>query len=137
MALFSGTENAGTKYKPLKKEVKMKTQTLKLITAITFCVILSGKIFAQDTAKNTTDPDYRNAIGLRAGETSGLTVKHFFGSGHAVEGILGIWPNNIGITGLYEKYLPIAGVKGLNCYFGGGAHVTFGTGNIYYTYYNE
>ncbi len=76
--------------------------------------------------------NYNTAIGLRAGGTSGLTIKHFFGSANAIEGIVGIWPNTISLTGLYEKNVG-AGVAGLNFYYGGGAHISAGT-NSYYDY---
>lgn len=78
------------------------------------------------------DDLYTKAIGLRAGETSGITYKQFFTPVEAFEGILGLWPNAIGITGLYEKYVPFGSVSGLNWYFGGGAHLSIGTGKLFY-----
>lgn len=75
---------------------------------------------------------YTKAIGIRAGETSGITYKQFFTDVEAFEAILGVWPNAMGITGLYEKYVPFGNVEGLNWYFGGGAHLSIGTGKIYY-----
>src|SRR5438105_2680843 len=65
------------------------------------------------------DGNYRNAIGIRMGGSSGLTIKHKFLSGNAFEGIVGFWPNALGLTGLYEMYVP-TGATGLNWYFGGG-----------------
>ena len=79
-------------------------------------------------------PDYRTAIGIRAGGTSGLTVKHFFGTSSAIEGILGLWPNAFGLTGLYEKHVGISGAPGLKFYYGGGAHITAETNRYYYRY---
>jgi hypothetical protein len=82
---------------------------------------------------------YHTAIGLRGGATSGLTIKHFMGSGSALEGIVGIWPNGISITGLYEKHAN-AGLEGLNWYYGGGGHVGFESGRYYnkdYYYYRN
>ncbi len=80
---------------------------------------------------------YNTAIGLRAGFTSGLTVKHFFGGGNkAVEGIIGLWPYSTSITGLYEVHKG-AGTAGLNFYYGVGAHVAFRTSRIYYSRYYD
>ncbi|MES2559391.1 MAG: hypothetical protein V4590_06600 [Bacteroidota bacterium] len=73
---------------------------------------------------------YHTAIGLRAGGTSGLTVKHFISSGAALEGIIGIWNNAFSITGLYEKHSG-TGTAGLNWYYGGGFHVA-AENNRYY-----
>lgn len=88
---------------------------------------------ATPTVASTAASDlYTKAIGVRAGETSGLTYKHFFTDIEAFEGILGIWPNAIGLTGLYEKHVPFGNVDGLNWYFGGGAHLSIGTGKLYY-----
>lgn len=77
---------------------------------------------------------YGTAIGLRAGGTSGLTLKQFFATGTAVEGIVGVWPNAISITALYERYAQVGEINGLNWYFGGGGHITYGTGRLYYVY---
>jgi hypothetical protein len=84
------------------------------------------------------DPGYQyhNAIGLRAGMTSGITYKHIFADNrNAFEGILGIWPDAFGITGLYERTTP-TDVDGLNWYYGGGAHATFGNNRNFYAYDN-
>ncbi|HXB39685.1 MAG TPA: hypothetical protein VNZ49_04035 [Bacteroidia bacterium] len=82
--------------------------------------------------------NYNNAIGLRVGETSGLSIKHFMnGSSHAIEGIIGITPYSVGITALYEQYVS-TDVKGLSWYYGAGGHVNTGINRrVYYTYYND
>jgi len=79
---------------------------------------------------------YRNAIGIRAGGTSGITFKHFLNSSDAIEGILGLWPNAIGITVLYERNVGIQGAPGLHFYYGGGAHFNAATGD-YYAYRDD
>ncbi len=89
------------------------------------CIIWIAFVFpfitqAQSPAINTYA--YHTAIGLRIGGTSGLNVKHLYGSGSALEGIIGIWDDAFSITGLYEKYTN-AGAPGLNWYYGGGFHV--------------
>lgn len=75
---------------------------------------------------------YNTAIGLRAGGTSGLTVKQFIGSSHAIEGIIGFWPNAFSITATYQKYTSSGSVTGLNWYYGGGAHVAIETDPTYH-----
>lgn len=101
----------------------------KLIVAGLFLSVSvkAQQIIVTEPQNKTT---YNTAIGLRAGGTSGLTVKHFFGSGNAIEGIIGIWPNAFSLTGLYEKNVN-AGLAGLNFYYGGGAHLSAETGRYY------
>ncbi len=109
--------------------------------AILFVVFASG---TEVRAQNTNNPsselvkksEYKNAVGIRAGRTSGVTFKHFMNSGNAFEMILGIWPNALGLTALYEKHAP-TGVEGLKFYYGGGGHFTAETGNYYYRTYNN
>lgn len=116
----------------------MKALKTKLIMVFVLCFVLQS--YSQNT-DNTTEKSsgYSNAVGLRVGETSGLTVKHFFDSDKAVEGIVGVWPYALGLTGLFEKYVPVKPVDGLSLYLGGGAHFTFGGGRPYpyYVYYNN
>jgi len=81
----------------------------------------------------TAQLDYNTAIGLRAGETSGLTLKKAMGS-NAIEGIIGVWGHGLSVTGLYEWVVP-AGASGLNWYYGIGGHVAFETG--YYGWYKH
>jgi hypothetical protein len=127
------------------QEVTMKKKNFKLVLA---CVLslAAGQLFAQiksgsakaantrSTMEYVEGNPYNNAIGLRAGETSGLTFKHFFGTNQAGEGIFSVSPNAVGLTGLFEKYVPFTSISGLNWYYGAGAHVTFGTGRLYYVY---
>ncbi len=74
---------------------------------------------------------YKAAVGLRAGETSGLTFKFNSGSSSNVEIIAGIWSDWISLTGLYEKRAGAFNVSGLNWYYGGGGHAGFATGTYY------
>ncbi|MCE3295517.1 MAG: hypothetical protein K0R65_1231 [Crocinitomicaceae bacterium] len=69
--------------------------------------------------------DYNTAIGLRAGETSGLTIKKSIGNSSALEGILGFWRHGVSATLLYERYMPTANIAGLSWYYGGGGHAAF------------
>lgn len=74
--------------------------------------------------------DYGTAIGLRAGETSGLTVKGSMGS-NAFEGIIGIWNYGFTVTGLYEWITPTQ-AAGLNWYYGVGGHIAVNSGYHYW-----
>lgn len=86
---------------------------------------------------------YKTAIGLRAGETSGLTLKKFVGSTKAVKGIFGFWNNGLSATILFEKYVPAFSINGLNWYYGAGGHIAIQTNRRYYyknnrkDYYNN
>jgi len=82
------------------------------------CMMSCSTIFSQ----------YGNAIGIRGGETTGLTFKKFSGTSAAFEGIASVWYKGLSFTVLYEKYLPAFGAPNLNWYFGGGTHIAFKTG---------
>ncbi|MGZ3862221.1 MAG: hypothetical protein ACXVPN_11905 [Bacteroidia bacterium] len=117
----------------------MKTvlKTIIVTPLLLYAIIRPQAITAQTTDKvpaNTTTT-YRNAVGLRIGETSGVTFKHFFTNSSAFEGIVGAWPYSLGITALYENYIP-SGAKGLNFYVGGGGHINTGYGRSGYYVYN-
>lgn len=74
---------------------------------------------------------YTTGIGLRAGSTSGITIKQFTSDNTALEGIIGFWPFAMSATGLMEFYAP-ADLEGLRWYYGFGGHLSFETGRIYY-----
>ena len=65
--------------------------------------------------------------------TSGLTFKHFFKTENAIEGILGVWPDAMGLTVLYEHHTN-TDVDGLYWYYGGGAHSTIGNSRNFYAF---
>ncbi len=115
--------------------------TLKQISAAIFLAGLCSSLNAgaQSQSAETVKPAintsiYNTAIGLRAGETSGLTFRHFVNKGRAFEGIVGIWPNAFGLTALYEKHARAFNMEGLNWYYGGGGHATFASQRTYYWY---
>lgn len=111
----------------------------KLIRVFIICSLLvlcnDGFILAQGKDKaigNTVGSEtFKTAIGLRAGGTSGLTIKQFFETKKAIEGIFGVYPRGFSFTGLYEIYTP-AGVNGLNFYYGAGAHAGMLGSKAYY-----
>src|ERR1041385_406824 len=97
---------------------------LALFAAISFNAGAQNK--THDHTNQTIDSyDYRNALGVRVGETSGITYKHTFGSGDAFEGILSTYPYALGATGLFEKNME-TGADGLRWYVGGGGHMNVG-----------
>lgn len=112
---------------------------MKSIVNIKRCIGVA-MILISITSYAQTNPgtDFKNAVGLRAGETSGITFKHFLNNKSAIEGIVSAWPYTLGLTGLYEAYTPI-GTKGLNFYAGGGGHLNFGGPRYqyYYVYRNN
>jgi hypothetical protein len=71
---------------------------------------------------------YNTAIGLRGGETSGLTIKGFVSDDAALEGIIGVWSHGFTGTLLYEIHAPAFNANGLNWYFGAGGHLAFYSG---------
>lgn len=111
--------------------------------AILLATMFSINLAAQENTgtpgnKSFTGYDYKNAVGIRMGVTSGLTYKHKFNNGTAFEGIVNAWPYTLGLTGLFEKYKS-TDVQGLNCYFGAGAHVNVGGPyrRVYYDRYYD
>lgn len=88
----------------------------KAIVAVFAIVVmnLSSEALAQD---------YQTGIGLRAGVSNGLTVKHFLSEGAALEGILHTRWRGLVITGLYEVHQDIDELPGLRWFYGGGAHI--------------
>jgi hypothetical protein len=109
----------------------MKNSILRLTLLFSFMLPAYAWAQSQTTQAIEQKHDYKNAIGIRAGSTSGLTFKHFMNPDNAFELILGIWPNALGLTGLYEKHAG-TGIAGLKFYYGGGAHFTAETGRYYF-----
>lgn len=71
---------------------------------------------------------YQTGIGLRAGGyATGLTVKHFLSGKDnvAAEGLLTTeyQANGARLTVLLEKHVPISDIRGLQFYYGAGAHL--------------
>lgn len=73
--------------------------------------------------------DYKTGIGVRAGYSSGLTIKHFLNEKAAFEGLLKTRWQGFEITGLYEINHQAFDVKGLKWFYGVGAHIGFYNGN--------
>lgn len=113
----------------------MKTNTNIKKMVVLLSTIFSLTATAQEAVKPSLGSDYKNAIGIRVGETSGFTYKHMFHQGHAFEGIISAFPYTVGATALYEKHFN-TGLEGLRWYVGGGGHMNIGgpTTRVYYGY---
>lgn len=114
----------------MKTDYGIKTTLMALIFGI------SAATFAQEDLgipAQQNSNSYKNAFGVRAGETSGFTYKHFINNNNAIEGILSFWPHTAGLTGLYERHKAV-GSHGVNLYYGGGGHIN-GGGGRYRSYY--
>lgn len=88
---------------------------------ITFFTLTS--IFAQE---------YKTGIGVRAGNFSGLTIKHFNSHKAAIEGLLTTRWSGFQVALLYEVHNRAFDVDHLNWYYGGGAHLGFYNGSHTY-----
>ena len=65
---------------------------------------------------------YDNAIGLRMGFSVGLTGKTFLQPDKALEGLLHLQSQGLGLTLLLEKHAPALGTPQLQWYYGIGGH---------------
>lgn len=79
-----------------------------------------------------TGTTYKTAIGIRGGETSGLTFKQFINQSNAIKGILGGWRNGFSATLLFEHYETAFNTPGLNWYYGAGGHVSASSSRAYF-----
>lgn len=68
--------------------------------------------------------NYNFSLGLRAGETSGLSLKKTLINSTAIEGLIGFSRHGLSATVLLEKY-ETTDLSQLNWYYGSGAHLTF------------
>jgi len=105
----------------------MKTKKVLIVT-ILIGLVTSAGLKAQES--------YSNTIGVRLGETSGLTYKHISPTNRAFEAILGYSPDALSITTLAEQYLH-TGLSGFSLYFGLGGHVALLTNKYYYHFYEN
>lgn len=92
-----------------------------------FLLFFSVNLFSQKDKKSTEEgmEGYKFSIGLRGGFESGLTLKYFLQENKALEGILSThWGySSKKITGLYEIHNAFPEVKGLDWFYGVGAHI--------------
>lgn len=72
---------------------------------------------------------YKTGIGVRAGTSSGLTIKHFTNKKSAVEALVTTRWQGLTFTGLYELNDQAFDVPNLTWFIGGGAHLGFYNGH--------
>jgi hypothetical protein len=75
--------------------------------------------------------NYRNAVGLRFGVTTGITYNHKFDRYNSLNFIFGAFPYSYGVTVLYERYVRTS-EENLSFYYGLGGHIS---GAYYRTWY--
>ncbi len=80
-------------------------------------------IFTVGLAGGLSGQDYRTGLGIRGGFSNGISIKHFYTTDIAVEGILTTRWNGFRVTGLAEWHIPAFDTEGLYFYYGFGAHV--------------
>jgi len=109
-------------------------KTIKYLLAVLSFSLMSYTASAQDEMKDLAinSSSYNTAIGIRAGETSGLTIKQFIGGRHALEGILGVWYHGFSATLLYEHHTNAFDQAGLNWYYGIGGHFSAQSSRSYF-----
>jgi hypothetical protein len=94
------------------------------VIAILFMILSASTLNAQD---------YHTGLGLRASVYPGISVKHFYTTNMAVEGILTARWGGFNATGLAEFHLPVFDTEGFYFYYGGGAHLgVWDTARDYY-----
>lgn len=98
----------------------------KTLIILLFYMSVAGLAAGQSLTGN-----YRTGIGLRTGETSGITIKFNAQKASSIEIIAGIWSDWLSLTGLYEKNVPAFNIEGMRWYYGGGGHVAFQTDTFY------
>ncbi len=85
-------------------------------------------IFASSVVLLSNAQEYKNGIGVRLGSGSGFTFKHFMNSRSAIEGMLTTRWHGFEMTALYEKQADAFDTKGLQWFYGFGAHLGFYNG---------
>ncbi len=91
-------------------------------------IVVLAFLFFSSLQSSWAQDNYINAIGLRGGNPTGVTYKHFIGRYGVIEGIAGInfsynAPKRLGmaITGLYEYHVYVT--EGFNLFAGGGLSI--------------
>ncbi|WBO84820.1 hypothetical protein [Hymenobacter yonginensis] len=122
---------------------------MKRLSFSVLLVLLAGVLnlaAAQSKKSSGGGSGYQNGLGLRAGGySSGATFKHFISGKNnvALEALLTTEYRAKGarLTVLLEKHLQVADLKGLQFYYGAGAHAGAYKGRYYYVerlyYYNK
>ena len=75
---------------------------------------------------------YKTGIGVRLGNFTGFTIKHYVNNLNPIEGLIAFRWGGFVITGLYEYQKPINSIEHLDWYVGVGGHIGFWNGDQYY-----
>lgn len=95
----------------------------KIVLGVLLCVATESEAQRQpDYVPGRTTKLKPNALGIRIGGTSGLSLKHSFTEQNRGELIAGRTHYSFGITALFEHYVQTT-AEGLSVFFGGGAHL--------------
>ena len=71
---------------------------------------------------NLDAQDYHTGIGIKAGMAPGISVKHFFTTDAALEGVLTYRWAGLNVAGLAEFHHSVFDTRGMYFYYGGGLH---------------
>ncbi len=97
----------------------------KQVLLCTICLVAMAFLPATTNGQTLSDT-YRTGIGVRLGNTPGITVKRFLSDRGALEGILHIFRNRnydgFLVTGLYQWHVQAFEIPRLHWYFGAGLH---------------
>ncbi|WP_324672058.1 hypothetical protein [Hymenobacter sp. GOD-10R] len=114
----------------------MKTRLFHL-TLLALCFSSVASFAQRKKSASAPSAGYQTGIGLRAGGySSGLTIKHFMSGKNnvAVEGLVTTEyaAHGARFTLLLEKHVPVKDLKGLQFYYGAGAHLGAYRGRYYF-----
>jgi hypothetical protein len=73
----------------------------------------------------TEAQDYENSVGIRLGPSNGVSLKHFFSTNDAIEGIISLRWGGFNLTGLYERHQTVFNTDGMYFLYGAGGHAGF------------
>jgi opacity protein-like surface antigen len=110
-----GSEGNGRKSLTKNQILNFNRPVMKKLLILIFSLILFSAA--------SHSQDYRNAVGIRLGLSNGISLKHFFSTNKAVEGILTVRWGGYNLTGLVEKHRSIFDTDGLYLFYGAGLHM--------------
>lgn len=105
----------------------------KIMYKFIFVLFVTGSLLLSSLH---TQAQTKHEAGIRLGSidqalSTGFTYRYFLNEKTAVEGILNLRSNAIGVGALYERFNAITAVEGLQWFYGAGAYVGFqGTNNL-------
>ena len=99
----------------------------KIMYTSIFTIVVTGTLLLLSFH---TQAQYKHQAGVRLGSidqalSSGFSYRYFMNEKSAIEGIVNLRSEAIGLGALYERFNAINGVKGLQWFYGAGAYVAF------------